>query len=56
LGLEEAMAIIKRTRLETLNEVLLIIDKIVQAPVKRDGKPPKHIQIRDAVRDLVLKP
>lgn len=48
------MALISKTRLDTLCEVLDIIEKINNAPVKRDGSPPKHIKIRDAVRALAL--
>lgn len=48
------MAIIKKERLAALNEVLLLIDKIINEPVKRDGSPAKELKIRNAVRDLIL--
>lgn len=48
------MALINKTRLATLNEVLTIIDQICNERVKRDGSPPKHLKIRGAIRALAL--
>lgn len=47
------MSISTKIRRTTLAEVLELVEKIINKPVRRDGSPAKHIQIRDAVKKMM---